>query len=142
MAAAPIYAVNFKAQELRAHRTPNRVRFGAPDDATAATIASIYAAQVTSAVSSTVKRIQQDLQAGGYPQSTGFNAVVRMRDATGGSYTARLRNVLDAAASRAVMNALFTGTAGTGVAALSGHIYLPNSGSICTLASPAITTLH
>lgn len=136
-----VYGVNFHSQDLRSHQYPNRVRFGSTDDASAATIAGLYAGATAGKAQQTslTKRVgQHNLTIGVQPLGTLFTAKVVCLDDAGAAWTLRIRNFRHGAATSDDVEALMKGTASALCTALASPPALPNSGNPVTVAIPTI----
>jgi len=133
-----VYGVNFHAQELRQHGTPNRVRFGSDSDVNAAAIAAILAGAVVSQQTSLVKRLGEHNISSTHPAGTLYTAKAVLVDSTGAAWSVRGRNFNATAATSADIAALFTGQSSALCTALSAPPTLPNSGNPVATAQVTI----
>lgn len=133
--AVKTYRLNYRAQELRVHGTPNSFRFMADDgsaDAAALAVATIIDGETAAQRVSLVKRINADASLGGAHQvGSAYTAVGTIADAAGAFWGFRARNVR-ATATEKDLAALLGGTASadSGIVALVTKPALPNSGLI------------
>jgi len=128
------YAVNFRAQELRQHKVPNRFSYGAATDAAAATLQADLVAAVASQVTSNVKRIGAHNILLTHPTGTLYTLIALTKTATGATYKVGTRNWKVANPSDYAA-ALFTGVASADLAivALSAAPLNPLSGEAITV---------
>lgn len=133
--ASKIYRLNYRAQELRVHGTPNGMRFMADDataDAAATAIAAIVDGLTTAQRTSLTKRIHADGSAGTvHTTGTEYTAHGLMVDGPGAAWRFMARN-WDGTLPDADLAALLTGTASgdAKVTALVTPPALPNSGVV------------
>lgn len=138
-----LYRVNIHAQDTRTHAGPNSVQFGAPDDATAATIAGLITAATTGQQTSlTARRYGNPQNSNLLKTGTRVSAKVIIKDANGVPWKESLRNVEPPIAAD-WLPCLFLGTGSVdgNVLALSTTPSLPNSGAAVSVVTQTINQL-